>query len=213
MSAGFPRRIHRHPIRAAMRCWTKPKSVFASAKSFIGSQTARRSIREIVQVDQCSHFAANRLRMRRAHEPFVKRATLINLEVTKPNPADSFRLDNASYRLANQRKYPSHACMVEKGFIVFDQELIELQIDLRHVGGDPIHIWCDFRGTCHGMIITLRRRTTPPDRGASRAKADDRSMIVEQFRCPSTLLSVRHRADRSCERRRYMRALFRRRLQ
>ena len=101
-------------------------------------EAARRPIREIRQVDHRAAFAAGRRGLRRHGQPLVERAALVDLEVAPANPAKSGRVDDLRHCIANVGKHATHTRMKEQWLVVFDQEMVELQVDRGDVDANAV---------------------------------------------------------------------------
>src|SRR5262249_50201722 len=102
-----------------------------------------RTICEVVDVDGSTHLAANRLRARRNGEPLVQRTTLVHLEMTPADPTQRGWIDQRGDRVAHLREHAPHPGVKQERLIVLDQEMIELQVELRRINGNAEQVGCD----------------------------------------------------------------------
>src|SRR5215510_11210042 len=133
-----------------MRCRHPPEPMAAGIQSLVGRQAARRPDREVLDVDCRSDLAARPLRVRRDREPVVQRAAFVDLEMTPANPPQRGRVDDPGDGIANLGKHLSHAGVKQQRFLVTDEKVVELQIELRDVDGDAKQVLGDFVDLCHG---------------------------------------------------------------
>ena len=146
-----PRRTaRRHPSRVAGAASAPTGSDGARSQDLARPQRARRTRREILHVDHGADLTAGGLRVGRDGEPFVQRAALVHFEVTPANPAQRGRIDQAGHRLAHLREHPPHAGVEQQRLLVLDEEVVELQVELRSENRDSEDVWGDFVDLGHG---------------------------------------------------------------
>src|SRR3569832_560175 len=113
-------------------------------EDFVISERSCRPVGIIVGGDHRSYKAANCLRIRRDIHQFIQGAALVGLEMAKPNPAQLGGFDQGSYRLAKDEKHILHARMHDEWLVVFDQELIKLNTEVRMKSRNPINVRRNF---------------------------------------------------------------------
>src|SRR5687767_6367335 len=109
-----------------MRSLSKAKSMLTRIENFPVIHAPGRTNSEVVDAYQCAHRAAHRLCSGSDLKPFVKRATLVRLEMTEADPAYPGRIYDGCNRLAYGWEQRSHSGMKQQRFFIFDQKLIEL---------------------------------------------------------------------------------------
>jgi hypothetical protein len=66
------------------------------------------------------------------------------------DPPQRCRVDQLSDGLLNRRKHPPHSRVKQQRLVVFDEEMIELHVELGMKNGDAIQIRRDFVDFRHG---------------------------------------------------------------
>ena len=54
------------------------------------------------------------------------------------------RFDKRFDRFIQNREHLFHACVIEQGFVVPDQKMVKLQLDLRYVYAYPVYVSSNF---------------------------------------------------------------------
>jgi hypothetical protein len=127
-----------------MRCRHEAEAVPSRDEGLVRLQPARRPVREIRDVDHRAEFSAHWDGVWGFRQPFVERAALVDLEVAPADPAKARGIDQRRHGLAHRRKHASHARVEQQRLVVSDEEVIELEVESRHVHTDPIQILGDF---------------------------------------------------------------------
>src|SRR5262245_14214274 len=126
------------------------ETVSTSAERFTIRHSARRTLGEIVDANECADHAAYRLRVRSNLNPFIQRATLVRLEMTKTDPADLRRIYYRGHCLAYRGKQRLHSRVEQKRLFVFYEKLIELKIDLWEVSANSVDVGGYLSNRGHG---------------------------------------------------------------
>src|SRR5678816_4817918 len=95
-------------------------------ENFVISEPARGPVSKIVETHHCADNAARRLRVRRNCKPLVQSSALVGLKMTESNPAKISWIHNRRHSLQRYGKRPLESRMHEEGFLIPDNELIEL---------------------------------------------------------------------------------------
>src|SRR5437868_8905914 len=127
------------------------EAMFSSSQHIFWTKDARGSCGEVVDIDQGSNHVARGLGMRSDRQPFVKRATLVRLEVTPTNPTQACGVNNGSDTFAHFIEHTAKPGMKQKRLVVGYEEVVELKINLREKNADAIEIGCYFGDLGHQM--------------------------------------------------------------
>jgi len=85
------------------------------------------------------------LRPGRDREPVVEGAAFVHLEVAPADPPDRRRIQNTRNGVAHIREHTAHPGVEEERLLVANQEVIELQVNLRDVDRDAEQVGGQFR--------------------------------------------------------------------
>jgi len=132
------------PAMGQVRGTDKTEAVLAGLEHGILRHGMGRAHREVAHVDQGADFTAYGKGIGGDLQPFVEGTAFIDFEMAEPDPPEVSRVDQAAYGFAQGREHPFHARVVKHGLVVPDQEMVELQVHLRHVQGDAEYVRCDF---------------------------------------------------------------------
>jgi len=69
--------------------------------------------------------------------------------MTPTDPANRRRIQDTCNRIPYIREHSVHAGMEEEGLLVPNQEVIELEVNLRNVDGDAEQVGGNFVDSCH----------------------------------------------------------------
>ncbi len=141
---GFLEQHARVPPMRQVRRWHEAEPVPSSLKDLVRLQPARRTIREVGDIDHRAELSAHRGGVRGFRQPFVECAAFVDLEVAPADPAKARGIDQRRNRLAHRRKHPAHARMKQQRLVVSEKEVIELKVEGRHVQADSIQVRGDF---------------------------------------------------------------------
>src|SRR5687767_10420301 len=94
-----------------MRSLDKPKAMLPGNEDLTVNHPLRRTQCKIIYADKGANHAARGLSVGRDLQPFIKRATLIRLEMTEGNPTYLRWIHDGSDCLAHCRKQRFHARM------------------------------------------------------------------------------------------------------
>jgi hypothetical protein len=118
----------------------KTKAVFPGGQHISIGQTAGRPNRVVVHAYNRADQAARGLRRGRQLEPLIERAALVRFEVAEGDPTQLRRIQHAADSFAHQGKHGAQARMKQQRFVVPNQEVVELQLKLRHVYANAMHV-------------------------------------------------------------------------
>jgi hypothetical protein len=134
-----------------------PEPMTAGLDHLARCQAARRAVAEVFEIHRGAQLAAGRLCIRRNREPLVERSALVHLEVAPADPPQRRGIDHASHRVPHFRKHLPHARVKQERFRVADEEVVELQVELRNVDGNAKQVLGDFVDLCsHGGPPSVR---------------------------------------------------------
>src|SRR2546426_10704026 len=69
--------------------------------------------------------------------------------MAEADPAQPREINQVGYSLAHLGEHCLQASVKEQGLVVFDQEMVELQVNLRSIDRDSKDVWCNFSNDCH----------------------------------------------------------------
>jgi hypothetical protein len=87
--------------------------------------------------------------MRRDLKPGIQRAAFVGLEVTEADVPNRRRVDDARYCFAHHREHASQSSVKQERFVIPDEEVIELEVDLGHKNRHSVYIGRYFSDVRH----------------------------------------------------------------
>jgi hypothetical protein len=83
------------------------------------------------------------------------------VKVAPSDPAQVRWVDHSGDRLANERKHAAHAGVEQQRLVVFDEEVVELQVEILDVQRDAIEIRGDFVDAWRHGASSFRQEVSP----------------------------------------------------
>lgn len=127
----------------------KAESVFTGGNDLSFDEALGGAIGKVVQIYQSSHETAGGLEVRRHGQPIVQGTDLVYFKMAPTNPSEGGGIDQAGNRFEQFGKHAAHARVVEQGFVISDEEVIELKVERFDVDADTKKIGGDFVDSGH----------------------------------------------------------------
>ena len=127
----------------------------AGGKHIVAGEDAGRANGEVIHADHGSYESADGLGRWGDLEPLVEAAALVGLEVAEADVAELGWVDQARDLFTQQREHTPQSGVKEERFVVADQKVAELEIDLRHKDRDPVDLRRNLRCGNHGSPPSL----------------------------------------------------------
>src|SRR3954451_7331680 len=128
------------------------ETVPSGGQSFLRREDASLPATEVVDTHQSSNHVARGLSMRGDSKPVVQRAALVRLEVAPTDPTYLCWIDYPGHTFAHLAKHATESRMEQQGFLILDEKMAELQVDLWVKYANAVDIRCDLVNLCHGFL-------------------------------------------------------------
>src|SRR5215510_16554674 len=134
-----------------MRRRDEAEAMVAGVDHLVGCKATGRASGKILEVHEDTDLAAGRLRPRGDRQPIVEGSTFIHLEMAPTDPANRRRIKDTRNGVPYIREHTAHSGMEEERLLVPDQEVIELEVNLRNVDGDAEQVGGNFVDARHEL--------------------------------------------------------------